>query len=583
MATRILGPAGGKRRRRLLLLLPLAAIAALVLGLTGALATVSSDSGFEGSDGNLIVNTAGNTDWNSFTAVVYNQGTAPYQQGDTTANGWAFTGVTDAQAVTSDTAFAGGTKQDNNCATVGTGKASNKDDLKRIYVAHKSVNGKVYLALGWVRIPQNTTSPSAHVAFEFNQGTTPCPAGSDGLVQRTAGDLLFVYDFEGGSTDVPTITVRRWVTSGACEVGSSTAPCWGTAQNLTAFGFADAKVNTFGSVLDQAGPTDETLGTNEFGETVINATDAGLFPSNVCTSFGQVEGVSRSSGNSGTAQMKDLVGPGHVTISNCGTLKVKKVTNPNPDPTDPDALFPFTVSGGGTSNSSILPKTFSLSNQQTNSTTVFPASNFSVAEGTLPTGWQFTTASCDNGSGSLSGKTLSSVSVAIDTTTTCTFTNTLQQGAIKISKTSSKTGNALAGATFSITGPGGYSNSVTTGLDGSVCVDGLSFGDYTVTETGAPTGFIIDDSTGHTVTVDTNATCSDNPYVGETDSFTDTPTSDIQVNFRDGGSGETSGSISCDNTTGTGSDTITSGWDTSRTVTGISAPTTVTCTITIDP
>jgi hypothetical protein len=55
------------------------------------------------------------------------------------------------------------------------------------------------------------------------------------------------------------------------------------------------------------------------------------------------------------------------------------------------------------------------------------------------------------------------------------------------------------------------------------------------------------------------------------------------VNFRDGGSGETSAVIACDNSTGTSDLTAASGWDTSETVTGIEGATTVTCTITIDP
>ena len=67
----------------------------------------------------------------------------------------------------------------------------------------------------------------------------------------------------------------------------------------------------------------------------------------------------------------------------------------------------------------------------------------------------------------------------------------------------------------------------------------LLFGDYKVKETKAPTGFDIDDTAEHTVTIDNSATCSANPYVGETISFTDTPLSDIQVRFRDAGSGET--------------------------------------------
>ena len=86
------------------------------------------------------------------------------------------------------------------------------------------------------------------------------------------------------------------------------------------------------------------------------------------------------------------------------------------------------------------------------------------------------------------------------------------------------------------------------------------------------------------MTVDNNAKCSDNPYVGETTSFTDTPTADIQVRFRDGGSGETSAtSITCDNTTGISDSNGTTGWDDTKTVTGIHAPATVNCTIVIDP
>ena len=65
-------------------------------------------------------------------------------------------------------------------------KAPNKDDLKRVYVAtSKTVGDHVFLNLAWVRIPQNTTSPSAHVAFEFNQSETLCGGSSDGLVQRS--------------------------------------------------------------------------------------------------------------------------------------------------------------------------------------------------------------------------------------------------------------------------------------------------------------------------------------------------------------------------------------------------------------
>jgi hypothetical protein len=225
-------------------LLVIGVIATLVVGFqVVAYATVSSDEGFEAADGNLAPEGQINFDWNSFSPVTWT-GTAPKRTADKSVSGWDFDGIEDAQATTSDSAFAGGTKQDDDCATVGTGKAPNKDDLRRVYFSTKTVNGNVFLNLAWVRIPQNTTSPSAHIGFEFNQGSTACPAGSDGLVRRTAGDMLIVYDFEGGATDNPTITLRRWLTdptdpaqagyftnaNSPCDVDADSPPCWGTPR-----------------------------------------------------------------------------------------------------------------------------------------------------------------------------------------------------------------------------------------------------------------------------------------------------------------------------------------------------------------
>jgi hypothetical protein len=388
---------------------------------------------FEDNDGNLIVDNAGYTDWNSFNPVTYT-GTAPYQAGAKIANGWSFTGLTDASKSTTDTGYAGGTKQDNDCpAIIGT-SAPNKDDLKRIYLAHKvvSVSGAphIFLELAWVRIPQNTTSPSAHVGFEFNQGINgPCPAGSDGLLKRTAGDLLIVYDFEGSSTSNPTLTARRWVLSGSCEVAKA-PPCWGTATALSATS-AEAAVNTTAPASDTAAPTNETLGLNEFGEAGIDLTAAGILSTTgTCTSFGQVEGVSRSSGNSGTAAMEDLVGPGTISISNCGTLIVKKVTDPSPDPTNQS--FSFSVDGTPAPPSpTTFPKTFSLLNGQMNSTQVFPGT-YSAAE-SVPANWTLTGATCDNGSGTLTASKISGITVTLGETVTCTF-NDRTRGTIVIKK-----------------------------------------------------------------------------------------------------------------------------------------------------
>jgi hypothetical protein len=550
---------------------------------------IGNASGFEDDDGNLAVDST--FDWNGFSPVTW-AGAAPYQTASKTASGWAFTGLTDAQATSSDTGYAGGVKQDLNCATIKGSRAPNKDDLKRVYLSSKTVAGHVYLNLAWERIAQNTVNASTHVGFEFNQSNTACGGSSDGLVQRTAGDLLFVYDFEGSSSGAATLTVRKWVTSGACDIGSDSPPCWGVAQPLTASGFAEAKVNVT-PVTDTLAPGGtDTLGASEFGEAGVDLTAAGIFQPGVCTAFGQAEAVSRSSGNSGQAAMEDLVGPGHINLTNCGTVTIIKHTDPRG--INQDFGYTSTLAGSSISCSpDTSPASFTLndnsSTTNTETCTNVPIGSYTVTEGAEPSGFTLESLSCTatgSGSGSQDATNPSQANITIAAgldTVTCTYVNQQQLGAIKITKTNSKTHNGVAGAKFLITGPGGYSNTVTSGSDGTVCTDGLAFGSYSVTETSAPTGYSIDDTSAHTVNVNANAKCSDSPYVGASTSFTDTPTSDIQVNFRDGGSGTTSGTISCDNSTGSTSTDPATGWDTSATVTGVKAPTTIHCTITIDP
>ena len=109
-------------------------------------------------------------------------------------------------------------------------------------------------------------------------------------------------------------------------------------------------------------------------------------------------------------------------------------------------------------------------------------------------------------------------------------------------------------------------------------------GEYTITETTAPTGYAVD--TGpKTCHCGPGSTCA-SPGTG-TVTFVDPPLYDIQVNFRDGGSGETSPtSISCTATDGTGSTTAATGWDDSLTFEDeplTTNPETIVCTIVVDP
>jgi hypothetical protein len=586
--------------RRFLKRTVLAAVGAVVLtiGLTVPLALsaaaspgpIGNASGFEDDDGNLAVNST--FDWNGFSPVTWT-GTAPNQSATKTASGWDFTGLTDAQATNSDSGYAGGVKQDVNCATIKGSKAPNKDDLKRIYLSSKTVGGHVYLNLAWMRIPQNSINASTHVGFEFNQSKTACGGSSDGLVQRTAGDLLFVYDFEGSSSGVATLTVRKWVTSGACEISQDSAPCWGPAQPLTASGFAEAKVNEV-SVADTVAPANETLGVSEFGEAGVDLTAAGIFQPGVCTAFGQAEGVSRSSGNSGTAAMEDLVGPGQINLTNCGTVTIIKNTDPRG--INKDFSYTSTLAGSTISCSpDTSPASFTLNDGSSTTNTEecanVPIGSYTVTEGTPPTGFVLESLTCTatgSGSGSQDGTNPAQANITIAAGldhVTCTYVNQQQLGAIKITKTSSKAAaTPLAGAKFSITSGGTpiTGSPFTTGSDGTVCVDHLAFGTYSVQETAAPSGYAIDDNTAHNVTVSQNSTCGDGHEA--TFSATDTPLTDISAHAKSQATGGTKSTITC--TDSAGHTVASSGANPSdpadASATGLK-PGTYTCTIVIDP
>jgi Prealbumin-like fold domain len=181
---------------------------------------------------------------------------------------------------------------------------------------------------------------------------------------------------------------------------------------------------------------------------------------------------------------------------------------------------------------------------------------------------------------------------------------TVQCGALRILKNSTKGGAVdIAGAVFSVDGPDANTDpdfSVTDDTTaaapdedadvGEVCVSGLAPGSYAVNETTPPTGYGGASQTNLPVTVVTGTNCTTSPPgAGATATFTNAPLADIQVRFRDGGSGEAvldAAGIDCNNATGTSSTADTTGWDDTLTVEDIqvtAATITITCTIAIDP
>jgi hypothetical protein len=506
-------------------------------------------STFEGNDGNLVVNTAGNTDWaNAPNRVV---------------------GL-DQPSGSTDNAFGQGTKEDDPNTTVVTGSIPpNKNDLTRFYIGSEFTSGANYLYLAWERA---VNIGNANLDLEINQnatagftGTTTGPVA----LNRTAGDLLVTYDFSGSGT--PTLGLLKWVTSGSTSqcFSSNSLPCWGNRVDLSAAGSAEGQVNT-GTVTDPVPPSaPRTLTVGLFGEAAINLTAAGVFPAGTCEAFGSAFLKSRSSSSFG-AEVKDFIAPQPINISNCGRIKIIKRT----DPRGINQSFSFTstipnpASGSTTPTCTgdTTPSSFSLNDSgnttsdnaaNTEDCVNVPAASYAVTEGTEPANFTLESLTCTatgGGSGSQDGTNLfkANITVVPGSVVTCVYVNQ-GSGAIKVTKTGKDktcTGDPLptgcvsagtrllSGAKFTVNGV-----QKTTGSDGTACFDGLAIGtEYTVTEDSAPTGYGID-TASKKVTPSAAASCTSG--TPSPVSFTDSPLTDIVASATSEVSGLTNSTITC--------------------------------------
>ncbi len=208
--------------------------------------------------------------------------------------------------------------------------------------------------------------------FEINQKTQPnLTTTGPKTLNRTAGDLLITFDFTNGGGN-PVLGLLKWVTSGPTSqcFSRNALPCWGNRVNLSAAGFAEGAVNT--STVDDpiAGVSLPGL---TFGEAAVNLTAAGVFGS-TCEAFASGFLKSRSSA-SFPAEVKDFVAPRPVSISNCGTITIHKITE------NGDSTFDYTTTGA------LTPATFSLSNGGTRTYSDVVAGSYSVTESAPPAGW----------------------------------------------------------------------------------------------------------------------------------------------------------------------------------------------------
>lgn len=86
---------------------------------------------------------------------------------------------------------------------------------------------------------------------------------------------------------------------------------------------------------------------------------------------------------------------------------------------------------------------------------------------------------------------------------TFTHVNDKIKGDIEITKISKLTKEPLANAEFRITGPGNFDQTVKTGNNGIALLEDVPYGEYTIVETKAPSGYI-KDTTPHTINITEN-------------------------------------------------------------------------------
>ena len=308
---------GGGWRRRLYgfsLLLPVIALMTVVLvGPVSANTVIvpGSASNFESGDGNMTADAAGVTDWNCFV------NTTGFQAGTPSTNCKVTSGATQTSAdANGETKLTSGTKFDDHCVTFNTSNTPPKDDFTNIAEysdtsTSGTTSGDTFLYAAAIRA---TANGNASGNVEFDQATNGC---------RTPGDKLLAYDFLNGGLNL-SFTVLTWISTGTCDVGSDSAPCWGPGVAVSGSVF-DGESNQAAITGPNNGINGQALAINQFLEFGADLTQTlGLTG---CESFAQNVFESRSSGSSFTSNPEDVEVQNR-TIQTCGEITIIKQTDP---------------------------------------------------------------------------------------------------------------------------------------------------------------------------------------------------------------------------------------------------------------
>ncbi|MBW9095645.1 DUF11 domain-containing protein [Microbacterium jejuense] len=362
------------------------------------------------------------------------------------------------------TAFTNGAKETNwpwDAGQIAGTASSGKTDMGNVYAYTQTVSGHVYAYLGFER-QENNGSVAYHVELNQKQNTTgPVP-------NRTVNDLRLTINQTGNDT-IALVGADIW-----------TGSAWQSLGSLAGF---VGQVNQ-GPINNLAG---DELERGIFSEVAIDLT--ALFGDQGCSGNYGVVNVRSSASPSDQSSLEDWIFPISLNVpSTCATLKIVK-TGVN------GALLAgaeFTISPNPTTGTGSTTATTDANGQILFSGNVQPGV-YTVTETKAPTGYLLPTSNNPQ-----------QVTLGDAESKTLTFEDPL--GSVSWVK-HDDAGALLGGATFQIVantggvaaGAAAFPRTVVdNGLNdadpdaGEFLVVNVPIGTYTVTETAAPAGYVLD-------------------------------------------------------------------------------------------
>lgn len=415
--------------------------------------------------------------------------------------------------------------------TLATTNPNAQVDLRGVWFdTYTDAEDDDWLYFAWER---DSTNGSGFIMYEFQQN--PLPEGCDyseaapytNLIancnpweNRQPGDFILAWDQQGNST---AIYLRYFSDSDGGTFTKGDPLTLGAVIDLTAAGDAFAAYSP----------------TKSHGEAAVNLTDT-IFASGPgsCTTIGNVI-PGTVTGNSDTADYKDTVlAPiaDFLTISNCGSVTVEKVTVPE----DGTGTFNYdlTRSGGGDlryaadgyADLDSVAGTLTAHGDKDTIVNLIAGTDYTLAETFgADTPYDMTSIICTTEDGDeflvdSSDPLATTVDFPVieGETTACVITNTLQTGFLVVTKvvTNDHGGTATA-PDFTFDVSGGIAADVPFEADGSNSFE-VQPGSYTVTENGLPiSGY----TTSYANDANPNLNC-DSLYVAPNATVTCTITND---------------------------------------------------------